>query len=138
MAVPQDMEARRFYRVALQRMDDGKLILEHLNRPTAAIYLTGYAAECILKALLLASTPKNERNQTLAQFMGPKGHDLYWLGKQLRQRGVMMPPQVTRAFAYVTTWSTSLRYDPSGQARDTAETFLACTESVLEWAKARL
>ena len=60
MAMPTDINARRYYRVAYQRLDDGAVLLE-ISRPRAAIYLTGYAVECILKALLLISTPAGER-----------------------------------------------------------------------------
>jgi len=56
MAMPLDIDARRYYRVAYQRLEDGAALLE-ISRPRAAIYPTGYAIECILKTLLLMSTP---------------------------------------------------------------------------------
>ena len=59
MGMPADINARRYYRVAFQRLEDGKSLLE-INRPRAAIYLTGYAVECILKALIVTSTPSQE------------------------------------------------------------------------------
>src|SRR5690606_15979110 len=69
MAIPADINARRYYRVAYQRLDDGQALLE-INRPRAAIYLTGYAVECMMKALLLTSTPAAGRPQVLATFHG--------------------------------------------------------------------
>jgi hypothetical protein len=114
MNVPTDRDARRFYRVALQRMDDGELILERLKRPTAAVYLAGYAAECILKSLLLlAATPTGDRSRTIGQFIGSRGHDLEWLRGRLSECGVTIPAPVSRDFAYISTWSTNLRYDPT-------------------------
>lgn len=103
MAVPQDVDARRYYRVALQRMDDGKLILDQLERPTAAIYLAGYATECILKSLLIVSTPDNQRGELVTQFTGRRGHDLEWLRRQLRMQNVPLPRDVVRDFTYLTT-----------------------------------
>jgi HEPN domain-containing protein len=74
MAVPKDIDARRYYRVAYQRYDDGKL-LERASRPQAAIYLAGYAVECILKALLIRSTPARGRATLLATFHGAIAHN---------------------------------------------------------------
>jgi hypothetical protein len=57
MSTPKDIDARRYHRVAYQRIEDGSLMLDKLDRPKAAVYLSGYASECILKALLLVVTP---------------------------------------------------------------------------------
>lgn len=65
MAMPADIDARRYYRVAYQRWDDGVALLG-ISRPRAAIYLSGYAVECILKALLLVSTPVGQGAAVLA------------------------------------------------------------------------
>jgi len=54
MPVPTTIEARRYYRVALQRLEDGQLIFAKLERYPAATYLAGYSIECILKALILS------------------------------------------------------------------------------------
>jgi hypothetical protein len=56
MGMPNDINARRYYRAAFQRFDDGALLLS-VDRPRAAIYLTGYSVECILKSLLVMSSP---------------------------------------------------------------------------------
>ena len=61
MAMPADIDARRYYRVAYQRLEDGNLLFEKLARSNAAIYLSGYAVECILKALLVSATPVKQR-----------------------------------------------------------------------------
>ncbi len=62
MALPRAAEARRYYRAAKQRYEDAQMLLE-AGRTTGAVYLAGYAVECILKALLLANvTPPYEKH----------------------------------------------------------------------------
>jgi hypothetical protein len=53
MPLPQDLNARKYYRVAKQRLAEAELILVKLQLAAAAQYLAGYAVECTLKALLL-------------------------------------------------------------------------------------
>ena len=76
MAIPKDINARLYYRVAYQRLEDGRLILDRLARAQAAIYLTGYAVECIAKALIVSITPAKEREAVIESFRGGQGHDL--------------------------------------------------------------
>jgi hypothetical protein len=45
MALPKPVEARRYYRAAVQRFDDAQLLLEQ-SRTTGAVYLAGYTVEC--------------------------------------------------------------------------------------------
>jgi hypothetical protein len=138
MGLPSDIDARRYYRVAYQRLEDGALMLEKLDRPKAAIYLSGYASECILKALLLTTTPLRERPETGRSFRGAIAHDLQWLRQRLRDRGVVAPMIVAKELAYVATWSVDLRYEPGTGDRDDAQRFIASTRSVLEWADGRI
>src|SRR3954469_25454032 len=107
MAMPTDLNARRYYRVAYQRYEDGTLLLE-INRPRAAIYLTGYAVECILKALLLMSTPAGERLDVLATFRGAVAHNIDWLRDRLVQRIGRLPVNENRHVSLLSSWSTDL------------------------------
>jgi hypothetical protein len=94
MAMPIDIDVRRYYRVAHQRLDDGMALMA-ISRPRAAVYLTGYAVECILKALLLFSTPAGERTNVLATFRGGVAHNIDWLRGRLIQRvGVCRPASI--------------------------------------------
>ncbi len=54
MSLPRAREAQPFYRAALRRFDEAKYLLagEHW---TAAIYLAGYAIECMFKDLVMAT-----------------------------------------------------------------------------------
>jgi hypothetical protein len=137
MAMPADINARRYYRVAFQRLDDGAALLG-ISRPRAAIYLTGYAVECILKALLLVSTPVGERAAVLATFRGAIAHNIEWLRDRLVQRIGRLPIVENRQISLVSSWSVDLRYEPGPGDREDAEAFLASAESILAWADGRM
>ena len=137
MAMPADIDARRYYRVAFQRLDDGAALLR-ISRPRAAIYLAGYAVECILKALLLVHTPEGERPDVLATFRGAVAHNIEWLRGRLVQRIRRLPAAENRQISLVTSGSTDLRYEPGPGDVDDAKAFLAAAESILEWADGRM
>ena len=134
MGMPRDIEARRYYRVAYQRLDEGFLILRQLEKPTIATYLTGYAVECILKALLIASTPPQGRAMVLRSFRGGAGHDLLGLAERVAQCGARMPPDVRKQLVRVTLWSTDLRYEPGEIKSADARQFMAAAQTIVEWA----
>jgi hypothetical protein len=137
MAMPIDINARRYYRVAYQRLDDGNALLD-ISRPRAAIYLTGYAVECILKALLVMSTPAGERADLVATFRGAGAHNIDRLRDQLIRRIGRLPIVEARHVSLVRSWSTDLRYEPGPGDRDDAEAFLASADSILKWANGRM
>jgi HEPN domain-containing protein len=138
MGTPADIDARRYYRVAYQRLEDGWLMLDKLNRPKGAVYLTGYAVECILKALILVITPSNARTGILKSFRGALAHDLLWLRAQLLHRHIVFPLAVARELAYVASWSVDLRYEPGPGDREDAQRFIASARAVLRWADGRM
>ncbi len=82
-------------RVAYQRLDDGNALLG-IDRPRAAVYLAGYAVECILKALLLTKTPASKRAEVLATFRGSVAHSIDWLRAQLARRIGKLPVGAAR------------------------------------------
>jgi hypothetical protein len=137
MAMPADINSRRYYRVAYQRLDDGIALLD-ISRPRAAIYLTGYAVECILKALLLISTPTGDRAHLLATFRGAGAHNIDRLREQLIQRIGRLPIVEARHVSLVSSWSTDLRYEPGPGDPEDAEAFLAAANSILSWANGRM
>lgn len=135
--MPMDIDARRYYRVAYQRFDDGTALLG-ISRPRAAVYLTGYAVECILKALLLVSTPVGERADVLTTFYGGIAHNIDWLREQLVRRIGRLPVGEARHVSLVSSWSTDLRYEPGPGDREDAEAFLVAAESLLAWADGKM
>jgi len=138
MSTPKDIDARRYYRVAYQRLEDGSLMLDKLDRPKGAVYLTGYAVECILKTLLIVVTPTNGRPAVLRSFRGVVAHDIGWLRRQLNGRGVSISPTVAKELTYVASWSVDLRYEPGVGDREDAQRFIESTHSILEWADGKV
>jgi HEPN domain-containing protein len=131
-------EARRFSLVAEQRSDEARFLLEG-HRNTAAIYLAGYAVECILKALWLSRVPARRRAKQVEAFRGGKAHDLEWLKAQYKKKGGEdFPPLIAKAFARVNAWSTDLRYNPGTTKEREAEGFVGAVEEIIKWAKERL
>jgi len=60
MALPRSPEARLFYQAAKQRFEDALFLLA--GRRTAAVYLAGYAVECMLKTLILSRAPDKDHD----------------------------------------------------------------------------
>lgn len=138
MGLPRDVDARRYYRVAQQRLQDGEVLLRAVERRAASIYLSGYAVECVLKTLLILARPVNARAEVLRSFRGAAGHDLLELRLRLARRGVLVPADHAEAMTLLETWSTDLRYDPGpGDPRDAAR-FLEAARTVVGWAEARM
>src|SRR6266480_2594552 len=72
-------DIRLFQRASDQRLATAQFLLEngfHLD----AIYLTGYAVECMLKALILKRTPANQYRAMFARITsGKQAHDFEFL-----------------------------------------------------------
>jgi HEPN domain-containing protein len=137
MANPGSLDARRFQRVAKQRLDDARFLLGYRN--TASIYLAGYAVECTLKALLLSVTPASKVGKIVDTFRGERGHNLEWLKAQyIRHGGAAFPAALSRKFARVNSWRTDIRYDPGTSLLSDAEEFFQAAEEILRWANERL
>ncbi|MFL5243288.1 MAG: hypothetical protein ACJ8FY_14375 [Gemmataceae bacterium] len=79
---------------------------------TAAVYLSGYAVECILKALILSNEPLSKNQGTMNSFRGARAHDFDWLKRQLYRRHCILPAAIAPQLAKATWWETELRYDP--------------------------
>jgi len=137
MPIPASPDARLFYRCAFQRQEDAEILLR-ADRTTGAVYLAGYAVECILKALILSALAPAARRATLESFRGARAHDYEWLRTQyLENGGARFPRETTRAFTLVNDWSTDLRYSPRTLRADEAEGFLAAAGQIIDWADGR-
>jgi HEPN domain-containing protein len=130
-------QVRRFQRVAEQRLEEAAFLLEH-EYTNASVYLAGYAVECMLKALILASEPATGHAQTIASFRGAAAHDFEWLRVQLHHRGVSITSAVRRQLDIATTWTTNIRYDPAKMKLEEAQGFLKATSEIVAWAKGRI
>jgi len=138
MAAPQLHEARIYLRAAQQRFDDSVFLLSG-RRTTGAIYLAGYAVECILKAMVLAIVPARKQPAMIALFRGSKAHDYDWLkAKYFDCGGVPFPANISKCFAMVNNWSTDLRYKPGVAKPRHAREFLDAVRQILTLAEGRL
>jgi len=131
-------EPRRFFRAGEQRLEEARFLLDHGDYTTAAVYLAGYAVECMLKALILASEPEARHPQTMKSFRGVLGHNFAWLRVQLAKRHVHLSAIIANSLTEVTGWTTTLRYDPATHKRAEAEEFLTTVEEILLWVRGRL
>ena len=142
MGTPTDKDARKFARVAKQRLEEARTIHEKLHLSAAAEYLGGYAVECILKSLLLWVTPPQERSATgesaIEWLKNEFGHDLAMMRFALDRRGTRMPADVARQFVFVLTWDPQMRYEPGPGNPERAERFLAAAGTVVTWADGRM
>ena len=138
MPLPHAREARRFYQSAFQRLEDAEFLLAE-GRTTAAVYLAGYAVECMLKALLLNTVAEPRRKAVLDSFRGARAHDYGWLRTQYYDSGgARFPPETLRAFNRVGTWSTDLRYQAGRIKLAEARDFVQAARNILAWADKRL
>lgn len=138
MATPATIEAKRYYRVAKQRLEDAAY-LQRGGRQTAAVYLAGYAVECMLKSLVLESVPEKSHTEVLGSFRGSHGHSLEWL--RVKYSGVSaatIPKTVSKSLTFVSRWSVDLRYEPGVLDPRIARRFLAEVDAVCHWADGRL
>jgi HEPN domain-containing protein len=137
VASKQSREIRRFSTVAGQRFEEAEILFRN-QRTTGAIYLAGYAVECMLKALLLANTPVKNHSEMLKAFRGQMGHNLDWLKGKLPRKKLTIPDDILRAFTKVNTWSTDLRYTAGRKPEREARAFLDATLTMMNWIKGRL
>ena len=83
MSTPTRPIPRKFYRVAYQRFEEAEVLFE-AGYYIGAVYLAGYAVECMLKTLILEATPEKDHATVEAEFRGQRAHHYEWL----RQRYV--------------------------------------------------
>jgi hypothetical protein len=142
VGVPLNIDARLYYRVAKQRLNEGRQILKQLELWSAAQYLSGYAVECILKALLITLTPPVQRppagDQTVAWLRKEYGHDLGKLRIGIARRGVRLPRSLSGEFVFVSTWNPDSRYKPGPGDPGEAARFLAAVGAIVNWADERM
>jgi hypothetical protein len=138
LPLPNISEAQPFYRAALHRFEDAEFLLQ--GKPTTgAVYLAGYSVECMLKAMAVASTPRNQRRRLWKEFRGAKAHDFEWLKRQcsIYWKGGL-PGSLARHFSRVNTWSTALRYDSTATKEAGARGFLTSAAEIMNWIDQRL
>lgn len=138
MGTPARPIPRKFYRVAFQRLEEAEVLLE-AGYCNGAVYLAGYAVECMLKALILNSIPEREHESTEAEFRGQRAHQYEWLRHRYVQTNApALPSEISQSLVFVNTWETSLRYTPGLGDHKDASRFLAETRKLIDWADSRI
>jgi len=138
MSTPARPIPRKFYRVAYQRFEEAEVLFE-AGYYIGAVYLPGYAIECILKTLILEATPEKDHAVVEAEFRGERAHDYEWLRHRYRQtHAPAWPTDISQALTFVGTWETALRYTPGVGDRQDAARFLAEARKIIAWADSRL
>ena len=138
MSTPTRPISRKFYRVAYQRFEEAEVLFE-AGYYVGAVYLAGYAVECMLKTLILEATPEKDHATVEAEFRGQRAHDYEWLRyRYVQTHAPGLPADIGQALAFVRTWETSLRYTPGVGDRDDASRFLAEARKIVVWADSRM
>jgi hypothetical protein len=132
MASRQSQDVRRFHVAAGQRFEDAQVLFAH-GRSTGAVYLAGYAVECLLKAVLIARTPVSRRRRVWDSFRGKAGHNLDSLRYAVSRVGVSIPEHCLRHFVQVSSWTTDLRYYAGSKKKADAQAFLRSAGVMIEW-----
>jgi HEPN domain-containing protein len=139
MALPRFKKAREYYRAAEERLADAEVLFA-AGRTTGAVYVSGYAVECFLKALLLEGTPVGARMELQEEFFGKKAHDLESLSARYRRRAQGRTPVEVDNLLYwlAGQWTTDLRYETRVLSRTHARDVLDAVTAVVKWAKGRM
>ncbi len=132
----RDEDIRKFRRAADQRLKAAELLFEN-QFFLEAVYIGGYAIECILKHLILKRTPRGGHEFMLGRLTGAgaKGHDFDYLMNILRAAPVNcnVPKEINSTVGRVSSWSTELRYEVgSGKFKDARE-FLEAALQIMQW-----
>jgi HEPN domain-containing protein len=134
--VPISPYAARFRRAAYQRLEAAEVLFKH-GYYTDAVYLSGYAVECILKALALSRQPATKHAGVVKMFRGRAAHDYEWI-KRRYLPGLLPPKEVVRALASVRTWAPDIRYETKKYASADAKRFLSNVAQIMKWCEGQL
>jgi HEPN domain-containing protein len=117
---------RHFRRVAYQRFAEATFLLVRGGFTTAAVYMAGYAVECMLKPMILHHENPARNPTTLGTFSGSLAHNLDWLRFELeQQRGITLPRDVAQKIDEIKkNWTTDLRYDETTMKRPVADALI--------------
>lgn len=143
MPLPHSTEARAYYRAATRRFAEANVLLEESNNSnaytTGAVYLAGYAIECMFKALIVERTAPRQRTMMIAGFRGVSGHSIESLLERYRKvKGPAIPRDIREHLTRTNSWSTDLRYEARLEEFKVAASFLASVRTIIQWADQRL
>ena len=121
-----------YRRAAIRRLDAARHLALSEYR-LEAVYLAGYAVECMLKAWIVRSTPKSKHSQIIQLFRGNRGHSFEFLRKQLWEMGCLKRGEAIPEFHRVSGWSTDFRYAVKLPRAQDMKTFLDAAARIVNW-----
>lgn len=136
-------EVKRFHGAAWKHQEAAEFLLRACSpaasstRAAEAIYLGGYAAECILKALLLSRIRPKRHPLLLREYLTDIRHDLEKLKARLEalRKPVLLPQQEVRHLRLIRRmWSSRMRYDSLPRKTEDAQQFTNAVNQLLAYA----
>jgi HEPN domain-containing protein len=129
-------------RAGKHRRDDAQALMNS-NRWRGAMYMAGYAVECLLKTKLMQKfdcrnlRELEEELQRRGLLASPVSIDSHGLELLLKLTGGMdrlrSNPTLLRSFNTANRWVPAWRYNPDLSNSDDAEAFLEAIDLVLHW-----
>jgi hypothetical protein len=133
-----------FRQAALLRLREAEILLRHdPSYPSGAIYLGGYAVECLFKYRIcrvarvryLDDIPDRDR---AARLLSARGHDLELLAVESQcWPAIRADGDLIRHFDNLKNWSVRLRYKADAGSFQYATKFLASARRMVRWLEAR-
>lgn len=125
----------QFHRAAGQRIAAAR-VFSAAAETLDATYLGGYGLECSLKALILAATPPDHRQDLMeVTFRGQLAHNLDHLMYQVIRKGISIPKKIQLALRRCfTLWYVEMRYETGRRPAAECRVVLDTAEQVWVWA----
>jgi HEPN domain-containing protein len=139
--LPFTCDPKTFWRAATQRLETATFLLESGSRKHwDAVYLAGYVAECVLKALILKRTPKRKRRAVREELTsGAKSHNFDFLRVILSRSGSSFPKTIREELDDLQDeWSSDLRYVVARISYRETERFIKHVRSIYDWVERSL
>ena len=129
---------RDFLHAGEQRLSTAEFLIMNKGNTLDAYYLTGYAIECSLKALILFLTPEELKSSQLVRITsGAAMHRYDTLLGILRESGVVLPLDIAKRFRRF-PWSTTLRYETGRKPTGEANGFIKTAILTGKWVKEQI
>lgn len=131
------LTSRDFRRAAEQRFTTAEFLWNR-DYTLDALYLAGYAVECILKSMVMHFTPEIDQESTFQRLKsGAKMHYPEQLKEELKDLGYPMPPELVKSFRRF-DWSTNLRYESGRRPRGEVRGYLKLAQRTIDWVKGEI
>lgn len=134
-------QAAMFARAASMHLDAARLLINVMRTGVVvpyihweALYLDGYAVECILKAAYLSELSPRDHPKTIREFFKKINHDMERLAAALVEKGQPLPPEQKANLRWIRSrWSSEMRYLPKRLPAKIAQHGHECAESLFAY-----